>query len=172
MRLALALLLGFAGWPLVEHAVHGWLSHGVRGPIARLHASHHVNPRLVFTPASAWIPAALALFALLGWPLGPGCAAAAVAGLVIGFRRYERIHYQIHFGELHGARALRLRQHHLAHHLCNGRAYFGVTQRLTDRLFGSLPACWREDYARVADCAALSTALPRERAAGPGHGAA
>ena len=156
--IALSALLGFASWPLVEHAVHGWLSHRLRGPIARMHWTHHRNPRNLFTPASAWIPAALLLCALLAWPLGPARAAAAVTGLVLGFLRYERIHYRIHFGPLRSAREVRLRQHHLAHHLCNSNAYFGVTQRLTDRVFGSLPPQWRDDYARVAACSPLTSA--------------
>ena len=145
-----ALILGLCCWPFVEYAVHGWLSHGRWFPwIVRMHFSHHADPRRVYTPATAWVPAALVLFGALVLPLGAANAVAFVTGLVLGFRRYESVHFAIHYRAPRNARELRRWQHHLAHHVCNSRAYFGVTHRFTDRLFGTLPANYRDDYARV-----------------------
>jgi dihydroceramide fatty acyl 2-hydroxylase len=145
----LALGLGAAAWPFVEYAVHGLLSHRFRTPISSMHWSHHVEHRRVRTPASAWLPTAAVLYALLAWPLGADLAAAALLGLIAGFMHYERVHWRIHFRAPRNAREARLRQHHLAHHYCNPRAYYGVTNNWTDRLFMTLPATWRSDYART-----------------------
>lgn len=146
-------MLGALAWPFVEYAVHGVLSHGLRGTwVARMHWSHHVDPRRVRTPASAWVPAAVLLFGLLTCFMRADLAGAALLGLIAGFLRYERIHYRIHFPLAHAPhnqRELLRRQHHLAHHYRNARAYHGVTQRFTDRLFGTLPEHWRADYAWV-----------------------
>ena len=151
MAAVACIVLGFCLWPFVEYAVHGWLSHCTQSFVARMHRSHHEDPRRVYTPASAWIPAALLLFAALALPLGAVSAACLVVGLVAGFLRYERVHYNIHFRPARDAREARRIQHHLAHHLCDGRAYFGVTNRWTDQLFGTLPPNYLEDYRRVAN---------------------
>ncbi|MDX1650830.1 MAG: sterol desaturase family protein, partial [Myxococcota bacterium] len=80
-----------------------------------------------------------------------GLAGAAVAGLLAGFARYEYVHWRIHFRAPRSARERLLRSHHLAHHVRDASAYHGVTTRLWDRAFGTLPDRWPEDYARVAD---------------------
>jgi sterol desaturase/sphingolipid hydroxylase (fatty acid hydroxylase superfamily) len=145
----LAAAVGRAAWPLVEYAAHGWLAHRGATAIARMHWSHHIDYRRVFTPLLAWLPSALAIFALLCCVIRPLWAAAAVCGLLVGFARYEYLHFRWHFRRPRTHREAQLRLHHLAHHTCNPRAYFGVTSRWTDRVFGSLPAHWRQDYARV-----------------------
>jgi sterol desaturase/sphingolipid hydroxylase (fatty acid hydroxylase superfamily) len=129
---------GFLAWGFVEYLVHGILSHRYRTFVSPLHLGHHREPRAVFTS-----PIALAL------ATNPGLAAAAVGGLLMGFGRYEYVHWRIHFREPRSTRERHLRSHHLAHHFRNPRAYHGVTTRLWDRVFGTLPERWREDYARV-----------------------
>lgn len=141
MQLAL-FALGLATWPLLEYAVHGWLSHCFRTPIAPYHREHHKDARRVFTSPTAWVPLAALVYLLAG--------AGFALGLLCGFARYEYVHWRIHFREPRTARQRRLRAHHLAHHACSSNAFFGVTTRLWDRVFGTLPASWRDDYAQVA----------------------
>jgi len=116
-----------------------------------MHWSHHANYRCLFTPRLAWVPSALTIFALLCCLVQPLSAAAAVCGLIAGFARYEYTHFRLHFRAPRTPREAQLRLHHLAHHVCNPGAYFGVTNSWTDRLFGSRPAHWQRDYARVAE---------------------
>ena len=141
--MALALFgLGLAAWSLVEYAVHGWLSHRFRTPIGALHFEHHRDARRVFTSPAAWVPLAGVAFLLL--------PAAFALGLLCGFLHYEYVHWRIHFRSPRSVREERLRAHHLAHHACSAKAYYGVTTRFWDRVFGTLPRTWRADYAGVA----------------------
>jgi len=149
LELALAAGLGFLAWGPIEYLVHGVLCHRYRTFATPLHMGHHREPRAVFTSPAAWEPAALALFGGLALVLGPALAGASVAGLLAGFARYEYLHWRIHFREPRSPRERLLRAHHLAHHFRNPGAYHGVTTRRWDRLFGTLPPAWREDYARV-----------------------
>jgi len=149
LALALAAGLGWLAWGPVEYLVHGVVCHRYRTFATPLHMGHHREPRAVFTSPAAWGPAALALFGGLALALGPALAGAAVAGLLAGFARYEYLHWRIHFREPRSPRERLLRAHHLAHHFRNPRAYHGVTTRRWDRLFGTLPSTWPEDYARV-----------------------
>jgi sterol desaturase/sphingolipid hydroxylase (fatty acid hydroxylase superfamily) len=142
---------GLILWPLLEYAIHGWLSHRFQTFVSPLHWEHHRDPRRVFTSVLAWAPGAAVLFALLSLGLGMAIAAPISAGALVGFLRYEYVHWRIHFREPRNERQRTLKAHHLAHHFCDPKAYYGVTTRVCDRLFGSLPAKHREDYARVAD---------------------
>ena len=149
---ALALFaLGFLLWPLVEYAIHGWLSHRFQTFVSPLHWGHHRNPHNVFTTVLAWGPVAAVIGVGLGLVFGALPAAAITGGVLTGFLRYEYVHWRIHFRAPLNERQRRLRAHHLAHHFCNPKAYFGVTTTLLDRLFGSLPPTFEADYARVAD---------------------
>jgi len=139
---------GWLAWSLIEYAIHGWLSHRLSTFVARLHAAHHRNPARVFTSPLAALPVAALLFAAAAAGFGGALAACFVAGVLAGFVRYERAHWRIHFRLPRNPRERRLRAHHLAHHFANPRAYWGVTTRFWDRVFGSLPSTWRDDYAR------------------------
>jgi hypothetical protein len=150
-----AVLAGWLTWPLVEYAVHGVLAHRFRTLVGPFHWGHHRNPHGVFTSPFAWVPLAGAIWGLAALAVGPGWAGLFLLGLFSGFARYEWIHYRIHFREPRNERERMLRAHHLAHHFRNPRMYHGVTTRLWDRAFGTLPAEWRDDYARVGDRAPL-----------------
>jgi hypothetical protein len=141
---------GFLAWSFLEYVIHGWLSHRFATPAALLHWTHHRDPRRVFTSVVVWAPTSFAIFALLSLPIGAGAAAAVVLGILSGFLRYEYVHWRIHFRAPRSARQELLRVHHLAHHFRDPKSYHGVTTRLFDRLFGTLPAHHRDDYARVA----------------------
>jgi len=156
LPVAAAAAAGYLAWGLVEYLVHGVLSPRFRTFVSPLHWGHHRDPRAVFTSPAAWAPAAALVFALLVPLAGAAGAAAALAGLLAGFARYEVAHWRIHFRAPRNRRERLLRCHHLAHHYRNPRAYHGVTTRLWDRVFGTLPDRWRDDYARVADRAPLA----------------
>ena len=155
--LALLFLLGLAAWPLLEYTIHGVLAHGLRTPVSPLHWVHHVHPGRVFTSPLAWVPLVALLYALAGSQLGRAPGPALVSGLLAGFLHYEYVHWRIHFRQPRSERERRLREHHLAHHYRNPKAYLGVTTRFWDRVFGTLPAAHRADYAAVAQRLPLSS---------------
>lgn len=151
MSVAVAIALGLLAWTFVEYLIHGILSHRYRTFVTPLHGAHHTDPRAVFTSPVASVPVTLLFFGAGALLFGATLSAAFCAGLVAGFARYEYVHWRIHFRAPLGDRQRRLRDHHLAHHFRDARAYHGVTTRVWDRVFGTLPPHWREDYARVAD---------------------
>jgi dihydroceramide fatty acyl 2-hydroxylase len=142
-------VLGIGVWSFLEYVIHGWLSHTLATPAGPLHWSHHRDPRRVFTSVVVWAPASVAIWGLVAIALGAAPAAALVLGILSGFLRYEYVHWRIHFRAPRNARQELLRLHHLAHHFRNPKAYHGVTTRLFDRLFGTLPPDHRDDYTRV-----------------------
>jgi hypothetical protein len=148
---AVAAGAGFFGWGLVEYAIHGVLSHRFRTFVSPIHWGHHRNPAAVFTSPLAWLPAALLFYVAAELALGRFLATGFIAGLLCGFARYELVHWRHHFREPRSARERLLRDHHLAHHFVNPSAYHGVTTRLWDRVFRSLPESFRDDYRRVAE---------------------
>ena len=148
--LALWLAAGWLAWPLLEYGIHGFLAHRLRTPVSPLHWGHHVQPARVFTSPLAWVPLTGALLVLACWALGPARGAPLVTGLLAGFFRYEYRHWRFHFRSPRSPRERLLREHHLAHHFRNARAYHGVSTRFWDLVFGTLPPDHREDYAAVA----------------------
>ncbi len=146
---ALAFALGFAAWPGVEYLIHATLSHRFRTFVTPLHMGHHKNPHGVLTAPHAWVPTAMAVWCVLWGLFGAAWATPAVLGLLAGFARYERLHWRIHFDRPRSAREAVLFEHHLAHHYRDARHYHGVTTRLLDRVFGTLPDTWADDYAHV-----------------------
>ena len=147
----LTILAGFLAWSFVEYAIHGFLSHRWRTPVSPMHWGHHESPRAVFTTPLAWVPAAAVFLGALAAAVGWVPATAFTGGLLAGFARYEYVHWRIHFRAPRSERERCRRVHHLAHHFRNPRAYHGVTTRLWDRVFGTLPANAAIDYAAVAD---------------------
>ena len=148
--LGLAVLLGGLCWSFVEYAIHGLLSHRFRTPVSPVHWGHHRTPAAVFTSPLAWVPTGLAIFAVGAWIVDAPHSAAFLAGLLAGFLRYEYVHWRIHFRKPRTPRQELLRNHHLAHHFVNPKAYYGVTTRLWDHALGSPPDQWQLDYARIA----------------------
>jgi len=150
------LAAGFVFWGLLEYTIHGLLSHRWKTFVSPLHLNHHRNPRNVFTSPIAVVPVTLLLFAATSLVMSPLQASFFVSGAFAGFCRYEWLHWRFHFREPRSKRERLLRSHHLAHHFCNSRIYHGVSTRVWDRIFGTLPAGWEEDYARVGDRAPLT----------------
>jgi dihydroceramide fatty acyl 2-hydroxylase len=141
--------LGVLLWPLLEYAVHGWLAHTFRTFVSPLHGAHHTAPERVFTSPLASVPLAGLIWLGATSVAGMGAGSAFAAGVVAGFVRYEYLHWRIHFRAPRNAREGRRRSHHLAHHFCNARAYYGVSTDFWDRVFGTRPVDYPQHYARV-----------------------
>jgi len=148
-EIAVMLVAGFFFWGLLEYAIHGVLAHRWKTFVTPLHGHHHRNPQDVFTSPFAVVLVALLLFGATTLIVGPLRAGGFVGGVLAGFFRYEWMHWRFHFREPRSAHERLLRSHHLAHHFCDARHYHGVSTRLWDRIFGTLPARWKADYARV-----------------------
>ncbi len=146
-----ALVAGLLAWTFVEYLIHGILGHRFRTFVTPLHGEHHREPRAVFTSPAAWVPSFAIVAVLAVWLGGPAHGGAFAAGLLAGFLHYEWFHWRLHFRRPRNARERRLRAHHLTHHFANPRAHHGVTTRFWDRVFGTLPASWREDTAPFAE---------------------
>ena len=132
---------GLFGWTLVEYVIHGVLGHQHRTFVTPLHDVHHRDPRAVFA-MHAYIPTAVA-FAVLWAIFGFAPGVIFFAGILGGFAVYELVHYRIHFAEPACAIEARLRRRHLAHHLAEPDAIFGVTTRLWDVVFSTEPTAER-----------------------------
>jgi sterol desaturase/sphingolipid hydroxylase (fatty acid hydroxylase superfamily) len=129
---------GVLTWTLVEYVIHGVLGHAHRTFVTPMHDVHHRDPHAVFA-IGAWIPTAVLL---LGSALIFGAAAGVIfyAGLVAGFAVYEIAHWRIHFAKPCCEIEARMRARHLAHHLREPDAIFGVTTPLWDIVFGTQPS--------------------------------
>jgi sterol desaturase/sphingolipid hydroxylase (fatty acid hydroxylase superfamily) len=130
-------MAGLFAWTLVEYVIHGVLGHAHRTFVTPLHDVHHRDPHAVFA-LGAWIPTAIILAGAITWfGLAPGVV--FYGGIVCGFAVYEYVHYRIHFVSPANAVEERLRARHLAHHLKEPDAIFGVTTRIWDVVFGTEP---------------------------------
>lgn len=135
-----ALVLAFVTWSLAEYLVHRFFLHHFP-LLERIHRAHHEAPRaLIGTPTLL----SLAVFiGLAYWPVlevsGRQVASAWMAGLLGGYLIYIIAHYAIHHTGSSGyGWAKALKRHHGLHHHMNESINFGVTNRLWDRLFGTL----------------------------------
>lgn len=129
---------GLFAWTLVEYVIHGVLAHAHRTFVTELHDAHHRDPRAVFA-MHAYIPTAIVFGLVLAiFGLAPGVI--FLCGILSGFAAYEYLHYRIHFAAPSCAFEARLRARHLAHHVAEPDAIFGVTTRLWDVVFGTEPA--------------------------------
>ncbi|MCP5070551.1 MAG: hypothetical protein GY946_28635 [bacterium] len=148
--------LGFFAWGFVEYLVHGILGHRYRTFVTPLHGGHHIGPRAVFTSPLAWVPVAVLLWGMSVLAAGSLFGSCFFVALLAGFLRYEYTHWRIHFRAPKSPRQRLLYQHHLAHHFANSNAYHGVTTRLWDRVFRTLPETRAADYARVSEVPPLT----------------
>ncbi|MFZ0676542.1 sterol desaturase family protein [Candidatus Binatus sp.] len=138
LGITLIFVAGLFAWTLLEYIIHGVLAHSHRTFVTPLHNEHHVDPRAVFA-MRAYIPTAIVLTVLLTiFRMAPGMI--FLFGIVTGFAVYEYLHYRIHFATPSSAIEARLRARHLAHHLREPDAIFGVTTRIWDVAFGTEPA--------------------------------
>jgi sterol desaturase/sphingolipid hydroxylase (fatty acid hydroxylase superfamily) len=135
---ALIFAAGILAWTIVEYVVHGVLGHAHRTFVTPLHDVHHRDPRAVFA-MHAYIPTAI-VFGTLAAVFGFAPGVIFLGGILAGFAVYEFVHYRFHFAVPASSLEARLRARHLAHHLAEPDAIFGVTTRLWDVVLGTEPA--------------------------------
>jgi sterol desaturase/sphingolipid hydroxylase (fatty acid hydroxylase superfamily) len=144
--IVIAYTIGIAAWTLLEYVLHRGLFHLVsETPWLRripylLHGVHHESPRddsRLFMPP---VPGAIIIFILwiIFYLLLGEFSFAFVAGLVNGYLFYSAMHYSMH---VYPAPKLlrKLWAHHALHHYKYPDKAFGVSSRLWDRVFGTMP---------------------------------
>jgi sterol desaturase/sphingolipid hydroxylase (fatty acid hydroxylase superfamily) len=140
MAFLFAVLLGAAGWTLLEYLLHRFVFHGpsLKSPGAAEHRRHHALVDY-FAP---WWQKALAALAATALMLP---VAALVAGLKVGvaftlgfigmYLLYEVLHRQAHTRPPRGRYGRWLRKNHFAHHFADSRRGHGVTTPIWDLVF-------------------------------------
>ena len=132
-------ILGIAGWTLIEYALHRFILHSLQ-PFIRWHAMHHRRPKaLIFAPT---ILSAALFFTLIFLPallLGDLWHASALTlGVIIGYLFYTIIHHAIHHWHANNNWLKeRKRCHALHHHYNKLYGCYGVTSAFWDKVFGS-----------------------------------
>lgn len=134
----LLFLAGLAWWTLLEYLLHRFLFHrpGTR------HLRHHArpdDPRLTLAPlVSALGGSAIHAIVFLGL-FGLRAGLPLLAGVLVGYLAYERVHWSTHQRVPRTAAFRALRRHHMIHHHAQADARFGVTTPVWDWIFGTLP---------------------------------
>jgi sterol desaturase/sphingolipid hydroxylase (fatty acid hydroxylase superfamily) len=136
---ALAALVGFAAWSLLEFIAHRFLLHRVP-PFRGWHALHHADPRaLIGTPT--WFSFAaivIGVLAPLWWEAGFALASGFTAGLSLGYLWYVGVHHAVHrWRAQQGSYLHRAKIRHAWHHGPGASCNFGVTTACWDVIFGS-----------------------------------
>jgi dihydroceramide fatty acyl 2-hydroxylase len=141
---AVLLVAGVIAWQLLEYLLHRFAFHTTPATPAAifmhflLHGCHHKYPmdveRLVFPPLPAsWVAAAIHVAVHAALPPAP--AAAAFAGIILGYVAYDCMHYLMHAGALGGP----MREAHMRHHYRDPRSGFGISSPLFDWALGTAP---------------------------------
>jgi sterol desaturase/sphingolipid hydroxylase (fatty acid hydroxylase superfamily) len=139
---------GVIMWTFAEYALHRFVFHthfpgkfGERMSFI-MHGVHHDYPkdskRLVMVPTIS-IPLALIFYALFYVIFGGVYLAPVFSGFVAGYLVYDMTHYAIHHYNTKNPYWLKLKQTHSLHHYGNDHDYYGVTSRMWDHVFGTLP---------------------------------
>ena len=145
----LALLLGgIVFWSLAEYWLHRtffhWVPRGAWGERMHflVHGVHHTWPkdkyRLVMPPAVS-IGVFFLSVGTFRALLGPALCWGFEAGFVIGYMTYDLTHYYIHHYNPRSQYGLLLKKHHMLHHFKDHDSRFGVSSRVWDHVFGTLP---------------------------------
>jgi len=135
------------GWPLLEFFLHRVVYHmptSTYWPNTAhflFHGVHHLTPmdktRLVAPPPLAiFISTPVITIVYFFAPSAP-FAWTFMAGLYSGYLVYDQIHYWLHHGELPWEWLKRLKSHHMEHHYAVPDWNFGVSNTITDDLFGT-----------------------------------
>ncbi|KEP61557.1 UNVERIFIED_CONTAM: cytochrome b5 family heme/steroid binding domain-containing protein [Hammondia hammondi] len=151
-----SLLVGFASWSLIEYLMHRFLFHFpeselpdlrvVRVVHFLLHAVHHFLPldplRLVVPPA-LFVALASGVYAFFSLFLPQWSVRAGWPGGMLGYIAYDLIHYSTHHAAVLDcvSHIREMRKYHMRHHYRHPLLGFGVTTKIWDRVFGTLPPC-------------------------------
>lgn len=147
IAIPLLFLTAFFVWTLAEYLLHRYVFHFVRedSKLIRtfhfaLHGYHHQEPndanRLFMPP----LPAALILTLFFGlfYMMMKEYAWIFLAGFECGYLAYAFIHYSVHTRK--APKTLRfLWKHHALHHFKYPDKAFGVSSRIWDRVFQTMP---------------------------------
>lgn len=121
-----------------EYVIHRWVFHSSR-PLAHAgHTMHHEAPNALlgfpwFFTATVWWSVAYVAVNVLHVPF----VLSFIAAFITGYSVYGVIHHTLHH-QSSGSRWLRtLRIHHRVHHRFSD-VNFGVTNRVWDRVFGTM----------------------------------
>jgi sterol desaturase/sphingolipid hydroxylase (fatty acid hydroxylase superfamily) len=142
LALTVAVLLGAAGWTLLEYVLHRFVFHArsARGPGAMEHRRHHAQVNY-FAPAWQKALAALVttaiLLPLLSWLAGFALGSAGTLGFIGMYLLYEILHRRVHTRPPHNRYGRWRRKNHFAHHFVNPRLAQGVTTPVWDLVFGT-----------------------------------
>jgi len=148
-QIALLGLSGFITWTLMEYLVHRFLYHTETNSEAFLklqfnsHGIHHQYPkdpeRLAMPPLPGIILAS-AFFGIFWSIMGVPFVFAFFPGFMLGYLCYITMHYYQHVVKSPRYKPWKkLWTHHKAHHYSNPYAAYGVSTRLWDWLFNTMP---------------------------------
>jgi sterol desaturase/sphingolipid hydroxylase (fatty acid hydroxylase superfamily) len=117
---------GLMAWTLAEYVTHRFVLHAI-APVQ--HGIHHARPHDAIDKIfwQVWLAFAVLYLAAAG---------AVVAGVLVAYAWYLFVHYCVHHNPAFIPASLL--RHHLDHHRFAKRN-FGVTTRLWDRVFGTMP---------------------------------
>ncbi|KAL9688809.1 hypothetical protein QQ045_033233 [Rhodiola kirilowii] len=147
-HVAMMLVFGLFIWTLMEYMLHRFLFHvkttsyWANTAHYLLHGCHHKHPmdalRLVFPPA------ATAILCVPFWSIvrilsTPSVAPVVFAGILSGYVMYDLTHYYLHHGKPIEGYFHSLKRYHLNHHFKLQSLGFGITSKLWDIVFGTLP---------------------------------
>lgn len=147
-RFAVVLFIaGFFSWSLAEYLLHRYVFHFIKDNklVAAVHFAvhgyHHQEPtdsRRLFMPP---VPAAILLSIFWGifyLAIGPHVWY-FLPGFELGYLVYSLVHYSMHTKKAPSALLKPLWKHHALHHYKYPDRCFGVSSRLWDRIFGTMP---------------------------------
>jgi sterol desaturase/sphingolipid hydroxylase (fatty acid hydroxylase superfamily) len=141
-------VIGFFSWTLMEYIIHRFVYHtethseGYTQFQESLHSNHHHYPkdpeRLAMPPVPGLVLGSL-FFGFFYLIMGI-YAFAFFPGFILGYDAYITLHYYQHRIKSPKYKPWKkLWQHHKAHHYSNPYSAFGVSTRLWDYVFGTMP---------------------------------
>lgn len=144
----IAWIAGWFSWTFAEYFFNRWLFHRPESDsslvklIKRHHGMHHLHPDdmryIVFHPSIILI-ATMVVFAA-GWAANPASSPAVTSGFLFGYLIFIFLHIAEHHYQSPSTGFLKgLWQNHFLHHHYDGDKAFGVSTRLWDYLFQTLP---------------------------------
>eukprot|EP00045_Choanoeca_perplexa_P006577 m.56559 g.56559 ORF g.56559 m.56559 type:complete len:241 (-) comp13689_c0_seq2:1156-1878(-) len=137
-------------WTLLEYLLHRYLFHVLFSSTSEffiafhflLHGQHHKFPldegRLVFPPVSGFM-VAFPFYVLFHATLPFAVAESMMAGTVAGYVAYDLTHYYLHYGKPTLGYLKDLKRYHREHHYRNPDMGFGISSKLWDYPFQTLP---------------------------------
>ena len=137
---------GLISWSLIEYLMHRYVFHFVTENyyVQRFHhifhGIHHAHPRDEKRTMMPPLPGALITLLYLGifYLVLSEKAFIFVGGIILGYLIYSGLHYCIH--QYKPPKHLKfLWQHHHIHHHKEPEKAFGVSSRIWDRIFGTMP---------------------------------